>query len=61
MLVFTRQKGEQIIINDDITITIVSFVNGKVRVGIEAPKSIPVHRKEVHDAINKEASGTTKP
>lgn len=54
MLVLSRMKDESIIIGDDITITIVDVHGNKVRLGISAPRSISVHRKEIYDAIQKE-------
>ncbi len=51
MLVLSRKKNESIIINDDITITVVEIRGDKVRLGIEAPKTVTVHRQEVYDAI----------
>lgn len=52
MLVLSRKKNEVIHIGDDITITVVEQRGDKVRLGIVAPKEIPVHRKEVYDAIH---------
>ena len=54
MLVLSRQKNEIIMIGDDIEITIVDIRGEKVRLGINAPSHIPVHRKEVYDAICRE-------
>src|SRR5947209_6470313 len=54
MLVLSRQRGEAIVIGDDIEITIVDIRGDKVRLGIHAPRSITVHRKEVYDAIKGE-------
>jgi carbon storage regulator len=54
MLVLSRQKDESIMIGDDVEITIVDVRGDKVRLGITAPKSIPVHRREVYDAIQRE-------
>ena len=54
MLVLSRQKDESIIIGDDVEITIVDVRGDKVRLGITAPKSISVHRREVYDAIKRE-------
>ena len=54
MLVLSREKDGSIMIGDDIEITIVDIRGSRVRIGINAPKSIPVHRKEVYDAIQKE-------
>jgi len=53
MLVLSRKKNESIIINDDITIVVVEIRGDKVRLGVEAPKEIPVHRREVYDAIRR--------
>ena len=54
MLVLSRQKDESIVIGDDVEVTIVDVRGDKVRLGITAPKSIPVHRREVYDAIQRE-------
>ena len=51
MLVLSRKKNESIVINDNITIVVVEVRGDKVRLGIEAPKEIPVHRKEIYNAI----------
>jgi carbon storage regulator len=51
MLVLSRKKNESIVINDDITVVVVEIRGDKVRLGIEAPKEVPVHRREVYDAI----------
>ncbi len=53
MLVLSRKKNESIVINDDITIVVVEIRGDKVRLGVEAPKEVPVHRKEVYDAIKR--------
>jgi len=54
MLVLSRQKDESIMIGDDVEITIVDVRGDKVRLGITAPRSIAVHRKEVYEAIQRE-------
>src|SRR5438477_7462169 len=54
MLVLARQREESIMIGDDIEVRIVDLRADKVRLGISAPKSVPVHRKEVYDAIRRE-------
>ena len=54
MLVLSRQKEESIIIGDDVEVTIVDVRGDKVRLGITAPKSISVHRKEIYEAIQRE-------
>lgn len=55
MLVLSRQRDESIIIGDNIKITIVDIRGDKVRLGIEAPKEISVHRQEVYEAIRRES------
>jgi carbon storage regulator len=52
MLVFTRKKDQQVVIDDKIIVTVIEVVGDKVRLGIEAPKEVPVHRREVYDAIH---------
>ena len=54
MLVLTRQRDECIMIGDNIVITVVDIRGDKVRLGVEAPSDIPVHRQEVYDAIKRE-------
>ncbi len=54
MLVLSRQRDESIMIGDNIVVTIVDIRGDKVRLGIEAPTEIPVHRQEVYEAIKKE-------
>jgi carbon storage regulator len=63
MLVLSRQRDETIMIGDDVEITIVDIRGDKVRIGITAPSHIPVHRKEVYDAIKREnrAAANIKP
>jgi len=61
MLVLSRKKNESIVINDDITIVVVEIRGDKVRLGVEAPKEVPVHRREVFDAIRRsEAAANEK-
>ncbi|MEK7658409.1 MAG: carbon storage regulator CsrA [Patescibacteria group bacterium] len=54
MLVLSRKKNESIVINDDITIVVIEIRGDKVRLGIDAPKEVPVHRREVFDAIRRD-------
>ncbi len=54
MLVLSRQRDESIIIRENIVVTVVDIRGDKVRIGIEAPVEIPVHRKEVFEAIQRE-------
>jgi carbon storage regulator len=51
MLVISRKRGETIRIGEDIVITIVEIRGDKIRIGIEAPPNVPVHRKEIFDAM----------
>ena len=60
MLVLSRQRDETIMIGDDIELTVVDIRGDKVRIGIEAPSSVPVHRKEVYDAIKQENEQAAK-
>lgn len=60
MLVLSRHRDESIMIGDDIVLTIVDIRGDKVRLGIEAPQDIPVHRQEVYDAIQRENRRATK-
>lgn len=53
MLVLSRKKNESIVINDDITIVVVEIRGDKVRLGVEAPKDVAVHRREVFEAIRR--------
>jgi carbon storage regulator len=53
MLVLSRKKNESIVINNDIKIVVVEIRGDKVRLGVEAPREVPVHRREVYDAIQR--------
>ena len=54
MLVLSRHRDESIMIGDDIVVTIVDIRGDKVRLGIDAPTAIPVHRQEIYEAIQRE-------
>ncbi len=54
MLVLSRKKGQCIVIADDIVVTVLEINGDKTRLGIEAPRDVPVHRREVYDAIQAE-------
>ena len=60
MLVLSRQRDESIMIGDDVEIIIVDVRGDKVRLGITAPKEIPVHRREIYDAIQREKKESQK-
>jgi carbon storage regulator len=51
MLVLTRKPGESIVIGNEVTVTVIEIRNGQVRLGIEAPRSIEVHRTEVYEQV----------
>ena len=59
MLVLSRKKDESVVINNDIRIVVVEIRGDKVRLGVEAPKEVPVHRSEVYEAINGDESGNS--
>ena len=61
MLVLSRKKNESIVINNDITIVVVEIRGDKVRLGVEAPKEVPVHRREVYDAIRRNDAAAGQP
>jgi len=54
MLVLSRKKNESIVIDDNVVITVVEVRGDKVRLGIEAPREVPVHRSEIYAALRKE-------
>lgn len=59
MLVLSRKRDESIIINKDVTIVVVEIRGDKVRLGVDAPRHVTVHRKEVYDAIEREGGSTS--
>ena len=59
-MVLSRKKNESIVINDDITIVVVEIRGDKVRLGVEAPKEVPVHRREVFDAVRRNEAAAGK-
>lgn len=56
MLVLSRKKNESIVVDDAIVITVVEIRGDKVRLGIEAPREVPIHRSEVYQAIQAQAT-----
>jgi len=58
MLVLSRKKNESIVVDEAIVITVLEIRGDKVRLGIEAPKSVPIHRSEVYAAIQSQLEGT---
>lgn len=57
MLVLSRRRDESIMVGEDIEVVIINVHGKKVRLGITAPKHIPVHRKEIYEAIHREKGG----
>lgn len=60
MLVLTRRIGETIVVGDNVQVTILGLNGNQIRVGVNAPKDIPIHRQEIYERIQKEKGGTSK-
>lgn len=61
MLVLSRKKNERVLIGDDVIVTVVDIRGNKVRLGIEAPKGVAIHREEVAEAIKRNSAGVASP
>ena len=57
MLILTRRVGETVMIGDQITVTVLGVKGNQVRLGVQAPRDVAVHREEIHDRIKREQSG----
>lgn len=57
MLILTRRTGETVMIGNDVTLTVLGVKGNQVRIGINAPKSVPVHREEIYERIKRELAG----
>jgi carbon storage regulator len=57
MLIITRRPGERIMLGDDISVQVMEIVGNQVRIGIQAPKSVPVYREEIWEAVRAENQG----
>lgn len=61
MLILTRRIGETLMVGDDVTITVLGVKGNQVRIGVNAPKDVAVHREEIYQRIQKERNGDEDP
>ena len=61
MLILTRRVGETVMIGNDVTVTVLGVKGNQVRVGINAPKNVAVHREEIYERIKREQQGEGEP
>lgn len=61
MLILTRRVGETVMIGDNVTVTVLGVKGNQVRLGVNAPKDVSVHREEIYERIKQEGSGDSNP
>jgi carbon storage regulator len=62
MLILTRRVGETLMIGDEVTVTVLGVKGNQVRIGVNAPRDVPVHREEIYERIKREqADGSDRP
>jgi carbon storage regulator len=60
MLILTRRVGEALVVGTEVTVTVIAVKGNQVRIGINAPKDVAVHREEVYDRVQAEKTGTSR-
>jgi len=61
MLILTRRVGETLMIGDEVTVTVLGVKGNQVRIGVNAPKTVAVHREEIYERIKQEGGGAAPP
>ncbi len=61
MLILTRRVGETVMIGNDVTVTVLGVKGNQVRIGVNAPRDVAVHREEIYERIKREEQGGTDP
>ncbi len=61
MLILTRRVGETVMIGNEVTVTVLGVKGNQVRIGVNAPKDVAVHREEIYERIKREGEGDSQP